>query len=241
MSILEIEYANIPFQDRHGISILTPGCGLGRLPFEIARAGFDSVGNEFSYHMLTASNYLLNATERVGQHKIAPFVHSFSNHHSSSDMFRQVYVPDVLPSEVLQNASFSMAAGEFIDCFGDDESSSQFDCVVTCFFLDTAHNIVEYIEVISNVLKSKGLWINLGPCLWHHEHGQGRQNKLAFDEDGEYVGSIELSMEETMTLVERMGFEIETKEVLETPYMGNERGMLEHIYHAQLFTARLIK
>lgn len=238
---MEHEYAATPAEDRREVSVLTPGCGLGRLPFEIARAGFNSVGNEFSYHMLTASNYLLNATERVGQHEIAPFIHSLSNHHTDSDMFRRILIPDVVPSDVLQNASFSMAAGEFIDCFSDQESASQFDCVVTCFFLDTAHNIVEYIEVISNVLKSHGLWINLGPCLWHHEHGQGRENKLAFDEDGEYIGSIELSMEESMALIERMGFQIESKEVLETPYMGNERGMLEHIYHAQLFTARLAK
>lgn len=31
------------------------------------------------------------------------------------------------------------------------------DAVVTCFFLDTAHNIVEYIEVISRILKDGGV------------------------------------------------------------------------------------
>ena len=31
------------------------------------------------------------------------------------------------------------------------------DAVVTCFFLDTAHNIVEYIEIISKVLKDGGV------------------------------------------------------------------------------------
>lgn len=36
------------------------------------------------------------------------------------------------------------------------------DAVVTCFFIDTAHNIVEYIEIISRILKDGGvssLWL----------------------------------------------------------------------------------
>lgn len=33
------------------------------------------------------------------------------------------------------------------------------DAVVTCFFLDTAHNIVEYIEIISRILKDGGVSI----------------------------------------------------------------------------------
>lgn len=31
---------------------------------------------------------------------------------------------------------------------------------MTCFFLDTAHNIVEYIEVISKILKDGGVSIS---------------------------------------------------------------------------------
>ena len=38
------------------------------------------------------------------------------------------------------------------------------DAVVTCFFIDTAHNIVEYLEIIYKVLKPGGVWINLGVC-----------------------------------------------------------------------------
>lgn len=35
--------------------------------------------------------------------------------------------------------------------------SGAWDAVVTCFFLDTAHNIVEYIEIISRILKEGGV------------------------------------------------------------------------------------
>lgn len=31
------------------------------------------------------------------------------------------------------------------------------DAVVTCFFIDTAHNIIEYIAVISRILKDGGV------------------------------------------------------------------------------------
>lgn len=203
--------------------------------------GYNSVGNEFSYHMLIASNYILNCTTEVGQHKLVPFVHSLSNHKSTSSMLRRLAVPDVVPGDILKDAAFSMAAGEFLECFGGEDSASQYSCVVTCFFLDTAHNVVQYIQTIANVLEDGGLWINVGPCLWHHEHGQDRHGETAFDDEGNYVGSIELSMEEVEQLVERLGFTIESKQKIKTPYMGNRHGMLEHIYHTRLFTARLKK
>lgn len=33
------------------------------------------------------------------------------------------------------------------------ENREAFDCVVTSFFIDTAHNVLEYLEVIFSVLK----------------------------------------------------------------------------------------
>ncbi|CCG81499.1 UPF0586 protein C1778.07 [Taphrina deformans PYCC 5710] len=241
LDLLQREYSGLPPEERSSVSVLTPGCGLARLSFEVARLGFDSVGNEFSYHMLIASNYLLNCTTKVGQHEFSPFVHSFSNHQRHEDMIRRISIPDVVPSDVLQDASFSMATGEFIESFGSAQSASSFDCIITSFFLDTAHNIIDYLDTIRNLLKDGGFWINVGPCLWHHEHGQNRHGKSAFDEDGTYAGSIELSMEEIMTLIGKMGFIVDHEESVSTPYMGNTRGMLEHTYHARLFTAHLRK
>ena len=36
------------------------------------------------------------------------------------------------------------------------------DCIATVFFIDTAHNILKYIETIWNILKPGGYWINVG-------------------------------------------------------------------------------
>ncbi|POM63120.1 N2227 domain containing hypothetical protein [Phytophthora palmivora] len=40
--------------------VLLPGAGLGRLALEIASKGYAVQGNEFSYQMLFASNFILN-------------------------------------------------------------------------------------------------------------------------------------------------------------------------------------
>ena len=42
--------------------------------------------------------------------------------------------------------------------------SGTWDVVVTCFFIDTATNIISYLEVIHKILKEGGTWINIGKC-----------------------------------------------------------------------------
>ena len=61
------------------VSVLHPGCGMGRLVFDFALRGFKSQGNEFTYFMLLASNFILNYTDRCEQYEVYPFVHCFSN------------------------------------------------------------------------------------------------------------------------------------------------------------------
>jgi hypothetical protein len=36
--------------------------------------------------------------------------------------------------------------------------------IITCFFIDTANNVLDYVETISSLLKPGGYWINLGEC-----------------------------------------------------------------------------
>ena len=53
-----------------------------------------------------------------------------------------------------------MVAGDFIEVYG--QQKGEWNCVASCFFIDTAHNIVEYIELIYALLKPGGLWTNIG-------------------------------------------------------------------------------
>lgn len=101
-----------------GTQYLKIGCGLGRLPFELAAKGYASQGNEFSYFMLIASNYLLNMTNRKQEFTIYPFIHNLSNNFTESQLFQTVNIPDIHPSEFLTSESdFSMTAGEFVEVY----------------------------------------------------------------------------------------------------------------------------
>lgn len=61
-----------------------------------------------------------------------------------------------------------MAAGDFVEVFNGEEYMHRFDAVVTCFFIDTAHNVIEYMETIWRVLKVRvqvakgGQWYQRG-------------------------------------------------------------------------------
>ena len=40
-----------------------------------------------------------------------------------------------------------MCSGEFLHVYRNKEYIEHFDCITTCFFVDTAPNIIEYIQV----------------------------------------------------------------------------------------------
>lgn len=54
--------------------ILVPGCGLGRLPLEIAAAGYACQGNEFSTFMAMPSNFILNGIDVAESFEIYPWL-----------------------------------------------------------------------------------------------------------------------------------------------------------------------
>eukprot|EP00124_Ichthyophonus_hoferi_P001112 Ihof_evm13s51 gene=Ihof_evmTU13s51 len=180
-----------PIESRSSVRVLVPGCGLGRLAYEFARLGFTSQGNECSYFMLIASNYILNRAT-MQQMAIHPWVHQFSNHMTKDDQRRAILVPDINPANTLPKGSdFSMTAGDFIDCYKTAES---WDAVCTCFFLDTARNIIEYIETLYHILTPGGVWTNFGPLLYHYAD----MNEP----------SLEISYEEVRAIIEKVGFVI---------------------------------
>ena len=79
-------------QYEKGISVLVPGAGLGRLMYEIAKLGFKSQGNEFSYYMLLSSNFILNNTTKKNEYMIQPLIHSFSNLYNENSPFKEILI-----------------------------------------------------------------------------------------------------------------------------------------------------
>lgn len=242
--------------DKSDMKILVPGAGLGRLVFDICRAGYTVEGNEISYHELLASSLILNHTKKPGQYTIAPFALNCSNHLSRADQFRTYAIPDIHPGAELQKDEaeakvpahdrMSMSTGDFCVLYSQLTAKATFDVVATVFFIDTAPNIIRYIEAVHNCLEPNGLWINLGPLLWHHASRSGDES----DEKGndeKHVdtgiadpGSVELTDEEVVALVQHFGFTLEKHEpgTVETGYISNPRSMLQSTYRASFWIAR---
>ncbi|XP_055055052.1 carnosine N-methyltransferase [Misgurnus anguillicaudatus] len=205
------------------IRVLVPGAGLGRLAWEIANLGYSCQGNEWSFYMLFSSNFVLNRCDGENTLTVYPWIHQFSNNKTSSDQTRPVTFPDVNPQSLPPDSDFSMVAGDFQEVYTDPDI---WDCVATCFFIDTAHNVLDYIETIWNILKPGGVWMNLGPLLYHFEN---MANEL----------SIELSYEDIKAAILKYGFVLELeKESVASTYTENDRSMLKYLYDCVFFVVR---
>ncbi|KAJ2037617.1 hypothetical protein H4S04_008530 [Coemansia sp. S16] len=227
---LEDEFSDIAPESRGDVHVLVPGAGLGRLAYDICCRGFSTQGNEFSYFMLFASNYILNSSLEERQHVVYPYIHQFSHVACSEDQMRAVYIPDALPSNMPYSATaeFSMTAGDFIEVYGADDEKEKWDAIVTCFFMDTAKNVLAYLDTIWHALKPGAVWINLGPLLWHFDNVAGES-------------SIEFTRDEFLELAVKMGFvfdEAKHKEDILLPYTADSKSMLQYTYHAFMCVAR---
>ncbi|KDQ56529.1 hypothetical protein JAAARDRAFT_194531 [Jaapia argillacea MUCL 33604] len=225
-------FENKSAEERSKLRVLVPGAGLGRLAWDIASLGFACQGNEFSHYMLLSSYFILNRTDKIDKYKIYPYVHSFSNVKSKTALLRPISIPDVMPSALPPGSNFSLVAGDFEEIYGaedeDDElepHSGQWDAIMTCFFIDTAKNIVNYLRILHRILAPGGVWINLGPLLWHFENNSTNDP------------SIELDLEEVKTLAWNIGFEISNEKTISTTYVNNKESMLGYVYEAAFWTA----
>ncbi|KAI9351427.1 N2227-domain-containing protein [Obelidium mucronatum] len=225
MEALERIFAHVPLEERGAISILVPGAGLGRLAFDIVRKGFTTQGNEFSFYMLIASNFVLNSMKVPNQHTIYPWVHSFSNMQNAEHQLRPVTIPDTAPGGIPETADFSMVAGDFLEVYGGAKERGAWDVLVSCYFIDTAKNIFEYLSVIWNTLKPGGTWINHGPLLYHFE---GMKSEM----------SVELNLEELKAVAKAMGFVFEEERMMPSTYTSNENSMLKYVYNCAFWVAR---
>lgn len=250
-------------RDKGLVKVLVPGAGLGRLVFEMCAAGYQVEGNEISYHQLLASNWILNHTQRREQFDLYPFALTFSNHMSRPDQLKVFKVPDVHPRTELEKASIgmgthafdrmSMTAADFLTLYSNGGYEGSFDAVTTVFFLDTAPNVIRYVETIRSCLKQGGVWINLGPLLWHFEErgpsggdngsDQGRSGHT--EKQGIGIGepgSVELTDEEVVALVQQMGFSIDKHELRSegSGYIQDPRSMLRNVYTPSHWIARKV-
>lgn len=221
-------------EGRYPPRVMVPGAGLGRLVLECARRGFDTEGNEHSYYMLLTSSFILNHCERDGQFRIHPFVHSNNNHTSDANQMRAVPIPDATARRCMDGATtrggaMSMCAGDFVEVYGAPEQTNQWDAVATCFFIDTAHNVVEYLSIIARCLKPGGVWVNFGPLLFHWSDARSylKEDEL----------SVEMSLEDVERVAESVGLRIVKREMRDSLYTADKKSMCQTVYRCALLVA----
>ena len=245
--------------NKGNVRVLVPGAGLGRLAFDLCLRGYTVEGNEISYHQLLASSWVLNHTLRARQFKLFPFATNFNNVVSRDHQVQAVEMPDVHPSTELQRADeatqnsagdrMTMSACDFVVFYADEAHRELFDAVATVFFIDTAPNVIRYIEVVRHCLRKGGVWSNIGPLLWHFgdrapkEDSRGAKTSMAGLNVGiEEPGSIELTVEEVLSLIVEMGFVIEKHEIRDggAGYIQNLESLLLNAYRLSHWVARKV-
>ncbi|CAI6333622.1 unnamed protein product [Periconia digitata] len=208
--------------------VLLPGAGLGRLGYDIAAlGGYDVTINEWSMFMNLAYRFL-EAQPAAGQHVVYPFIDSWSHHAVTADLQR----PVTFPHKHIDTTSVLLVEGDFTTAFQDSKGS--YDFIVTHFFIDTARNLLNYLETIHATLNDGGYWINSGPLLY----GTGPW--------------VQLSLDEIIKVSEELGFEFRntaptcgetsstSKEVrwMAGIYGSSERALNMNGYKVQSWVAR---
>ncbi len=118
----------------------------------------------------------------------------------------------------------SMNAGEFCQIYDGPDFAAYFDVVAAPFFLDTAHNALTYMETIWRTLRPGGVWIHLGPLLWHYT-----------DQPGEV--QIELSLAEVLDAAKAIGFQQDVRPPIAMSYASDRSAMMQTVYNCAFFIA----
>ena len=241
-----IDFLSATFPDRNSrssVRVLNPGAGLCRLSVELALCGFSCQSNEFSYHMLIAGHFLQNHTNCSDEFQLHPFCDVTCNLVHREDQFAAVLVPDLCAGEEVQRlqneglhfGELSMVAGDFLEVYAKPDHQGAWNAIATCFFIDTAHNVIEYLEVMHTALCTGGIWVNIGPLLYH------------FADEVQQGGSqsetpkitIELSLSEVLAVANRVGFELLGQpRFVDTTYAANQRSMKQLVYRCAFFAMR---
>lgn len=170
-------------------------------PFEVEAV-------DSSIVMASAAHHILN--DDTEQYKVYPFVNDpFVNEVDTEKRWQPMHFPEkkVISSlkhwkhepqqyETIINEPFlAYTIGDFVTTYASTAKKGIYGSIATCYFIDTATNIYEYIITIKNLLRHGGLWTNLGPVQWHRN------------------AQLQPSVDELRQMIELFGFRIHVWEV----------------------------
>lgn len=167
---------------RTGARIVVPGAGLGRLAFDLAyKHGQRVVALDISPVMAAATASVLrllllrHGEEEEGTPTLEfyPFIHDpLINQRSYAARFHRITCPDAAAVQQAQQPAADAGVGSLSLEIGDllalaDAQPGAQDVVVTCYFIDTGKQILDYLWAIQRLLRPGGVWVNIGPLNYH--------------------------------------------------------------------------
>ena len=123
---------------------------------QLRMAGYSVECNEFSKVFVSVADFVFNG--KVGMEGSAmpvhPMAHVYSENWRLSDQYFSTLVPKPSPGEEARRAGkgMRMTAGDMVAIYKEGgPGHRKFDSVVTCFFIDTGDDLVEYFRTIDQV------------------------------------------------------------------------------------------
>ena len=217
-----INYDDKELMKNNDFKVLVPGTGCSRMTFELAKRGFNVECNDFCYIYILFCDYLFNYSKKNSE-IFCPNIDSFSNVFDSEFITKKYSFPDVDIREELKNANAKQiifTKGDFLKLFKGQKE--KYNAIITLFFIDVSKNIIEYVEIMHDLLKSGGVWINLG-CLDYY-YSRSYQ-------------SIDLTWDELRHVILEYGFELKSELESFVPYGVKEGKGNSQMYGTVFFTA----
>lgn len=208
--------------DSEKTTVIVPGSGLGRVSYELSKQGFYSVHSvEYSWLMVLMNEYMF---QKGKKELIYPYLHTYSNHITNEDQYRSV---ELIPMTE-KPESLHIHHGDFNEFKFDLKSQDSEDnnlVIVTCFFMDTAENMMDYIDSINKMSSQfKGIkrWINMGPL----KYGTAAQ--------------VEFSDEEIKAVIKSYGWKLTDEQPAELlGYLTDKKGLWQGYYNVLKWTSEL--
>ena len=215
-------YDDKELMKKNNYKVLVPGTGCSRMTFELAKRGFEVEANDFCYIYILCDDYLFNYSHK-NEFQFCPSIHSFSNHYTEESVLKRYAFPDVDIRDELAKAEakpIKFMKGDFLLLYKG--KTDLYDCIVTLFFIDVSKNIIEYVEIMHDLLKKGGVWVNLGCLDYYHS-----RNHL----------SIDLTWDELRLVIQNYGFEIKNEVTGFVPYGVKQGSTVSDSYGTVFFTA----
>ena len=207
---------------KNNYKALVPGTGCSRMAFELAKRGFEVEANDFCFIYILCDDYLFNYSHK-NEFQFCPSIHTFANNYSESSVIKRYSFPDVDIRDELEKSGakpITFIKGDFLLKYKGIKD--QYDLIVTLFFIDVSKNIIEYVEIMHDLLKKGGVWVNLGCLDYFHSRN---------------LNSIDLTWDELRQVIINYDFDIKNEVTEFVPYGVKMGSTVSDSYGTVFFTA----